>query len=115
MVLLLCGQQCTQPLSLTTAKVSIPSASLQLKTCNYLCYSNETDASDDMHHVHSLQRSEMLVNKTLLIFRPILVLVQMYLYLFFNFYYVNHKLWSIKSPGLMQIRNVSDTMRDDLE
>lgn len=59
MALLLCGQQCTQPLSLATARFSMPSASLWSKTSQViiLSYSNETGVSSDMHHVHSLQRS----------------------------------------------------------
>lgn len=57
MMLLLCGQQCTQPLSLLAAQFSMPSASLWSKTSQVI-YSNETGVSSDMHHVHSLQYSD---------------------------------------------------------
>lgn len=50
MVLLLCGQQCTQPLSLAAARFSMPSGSLWSKT-SHIIYSNETGVSSDMHHV----------------------------------------------------------------
>lgn len=56
MMLLLCGQQRTQPLSLPAAKFSMPSASLWSKTSQVI-YSNETGFSSDMHHVHLLQHS----------------------------------------------------------
>lgn len=53
MALLLCGQQCTQPRSLATARFSMPSASLWLTTSRTI-YSNEIGVRSDMHHVHKL-------------------------------------------------------------
>lgn len=53
MALLLCGQQCTQPLSLAAAKFSMLSASLWSKT-SWVMYRNEHGVRTDMHQVHEL-------------------------------------------------------------
>lgn len=55
MALLLCGQQCTQPLCLAAAKFSMASASLWSKT-SWVMYSNGLGVSSDMRRVHCLLR-----------------------------------------------------------
>lgn len=103
MALLLCGpccSECTQPLSLTTAKVSMPGASFWSQTCNYLCNSNKTAFSSDMDHVHSLHSPKMLAKKAWTIIIP----VKMFLLLCYHFYNVNHMLWSLKVPHELSIK-----------